>query len=989
MEVNSNFSGGLFMVKANVYLTKRTIPTYELLEDDINPILDKHLNPYPYTMQNHRSKQLTNKEYDVVVLENEYLEITVLPSLGGRIYSAVDKRRNQDFLYRNQVIKPRMIGTRGAWFSGGMEFNFPISHSPTTMDRVNYSYHEHADGSASIIFGHIEQLSYMNWKVELKLYPGKAYMEQNVSLANPTSTENRFYFWTNTAIEYDQSVKLIYPFDWCINHMDTSYLQWPMFREVDCRQAGEIPYAYETFGKLLEHGFFGSYHENKDYGVVHVANPKKVKGAKFFSWGNDDNAVAWNRSLTDDDSQYIEIQSGPFETQMVYKFLKPHQSMTWTEYWYPIAGTGGFDYAVKEAAVKVSQLPNQIEFCFAATEELGNCKVVFIRNGSDEEQTVYLSPDQIATVAFQAAGAEQVIGEFGANLHTYPYVLKLFSGNRLIMQMEAGTPKDAFYPDTIRFEDSRVVRTAAEEAVELLNTAIFKESLGLIGEAIDLYEQNLQEVKTCETSLTRLGALYVKTMQPQHAIVYLERSLRHHNRNGEARYHLACAYKQMGDLVKARQLMLDIAADSSIYSASIIELAKLNIKLGRMWEARSLLESAPLKSYAAQCLLSAASRQLGDIESAIQAMRDALDSYEWVKAEKYLLHNSEENLRNLLHFTSGYEQALLPIALEYFDIGLYVDTNKLLQLIKRPTFKSKLIELAITIKQNKYDSKLLDDTLQTSLDHMFINEPVLIQLLMELQGQDRYGVTDYLLGIYYYTVSRVEDALTSLLAAYDKGLRHTSLLYSLGYMLNKHQSDAMLAEIYLVEDLAINPHQNEKSLVLLDTIYAENGEHEKRTKTVELMLQANNKSLVLLALVDALHQLGRWEEALSILEQEEFENWEGREDSGPSYRAVVLALAHQSLEQGNLALTEQWLSRVMQYPTGLNYGDSIRTPLADVFYFHGLLEQALGNTETAILFYRQGAEELLNPDLLHTASSREYASKCKLQLHNHYSEERR
>src|SRR5690606_15889090 len=125
--------------------------------------------------------------------------------------------------------------------AGGIEFNFPISHAPTTMDRVNYEISEGGDGSASVIFGNIEQMSGMNWKVELKLYPGKAYIEQNVRLYNPTPYENRYYFWTNTAVEYNPSVKLIYPFDWGIN-FDSNYIKWPYYKNMDVRNPSEVPY---------------------------------------------------------------------------------------------------------------------------------------------------------------------------------------------------------------------------------------------------------------------------------------------------------------------------------------------------------------------------------------------------------------------------------------------------------------------------------------------------------------------------------------------------------------------------------------------------------------------------------------------------------------------------------------------------------------------------------------------------------------------------
>lgn len=146
------------MSDVEVYATRLKIPTYKILRDDLNPMFDSKLNIYPYTLQNFRSKTRDYTDYEAVIIENEYLRLIILPELGGRLYSALDKRNNKEIFYRNKVIKPRMIGTRGAWFSGGVEFNFPVSHSPNTIDRVNFHLKNYENGSASIVFGNIEQI---------------------------------------------------------------------------------------------------------------------------------------------------------------------------------------------------------------------------------------------------------------------------------------------------------------------------------------------------------------------------------------------------------------------------------------------------------------------------------------------------------------------------------------------------------------------------------------------------------------------------------------------------------------------------------------------------------------------------------------------------------------------------------------------------------------------------------------------------------------
>jgi hypothetical protein len=952
------------VIKAQVRKKQIIIPTYELFEDDLNPMFDKNLNPYPYTIQNHRSKDKADKVYEAVELENEYLKLILLPTLGGRLYSGLDKRNGQEFLYKNNVIKPRMIGTRGAWFSGGMEFNFPISHSPTTMDHVNFDYFEHEDGSASVIFGSIEQMSYMNWKVELRLYMDKAYIEQKVHLSNPTSVENRYYFWTNTAVEYNASVKLVYPFDWCMNHLDPKYLKWPMYKETDCRNAGEIPFSYETFGKLMKHNFFGFYDIDKNYGLVHYANRKKVKGAKFFSWGNDGNAKAWNRSLTDDDSQYIELQSGPFESQGVYKFLKPHSQLSWNEYWYPISDMKGFKFAEKELAVNYEMKEDEVRFHFAATEKLMGCRIVFTVIGREQESIVDLTPESVASLSFQL---ESAFREAKFKLDVYCRGMKIMTIGE---QEEFSTE----YPDHVRFEDSRTVWDETDRQNKL-KIAQLDESFGFIERAAALYKQVLAENPNCTLTLNRLGNLYLKQTQLDVAEACFIRSLQFNPRDGKARFYLAAVECRKGNLKRARSLFMDIAADSEYYYPSIVELTKMNIRMGYYREAESLFGEYGAASMT--WLAAIAHRKQGQLEMAQMLLSNESTFNEYEVAEYYLLTKSEEAKRKLLEYTAGNENVLLLLALSYLDLKQNEDTETLLSLIENPTMKTLWVQFEINHLLGR--SGLLEMktiTLHASLDRVFVNEPGLVNILLKHSDKDDSGVIDYLLGTYYYGVYRKEDALRSFLSAYEQGLRYTVLLHSIGFIYYVQLGETMDAERYFTEDIQINCGQNANSLIYLDRIYAASGEIAKREQLITLMQNFTNKSLVLLSLVDALRSLGRNQEAMAILMNEEFENWEGKELSGPCYRQMIIDLIEKAFESGTIEEIEALIERITDYPITLNYGDSLRTPLSDVNYYKGLLAGKMGNQPLAYKHFKLGYAELTNSELFLTEKSREFSMKC-------------
>jgi len=83
---------------------------------------------YPYNMQDHLSRTLEDRTYRALFLENEYLLVTCLPELGGRLHSVYDKTTNQEVFHKNNVIKPGMIAMRGAFISGGVECRSPGPH---------------------------------------------------------------------------------------------------------------------------------------------------------------------------------------------------------------------------------------------------------------------------------------------------------------------------------------------------------------------------------------------------------------------------------------------------------------------------------------------------------------------------------------------------------------------------------------------------------------------------------------------------------------------------------------------------------------------------------------------------------------------------------------------------------------------------------------------------------------------------------------------
>ena len=197
---------------------KISIPTYKVGHPDKNPMfLEKRVyqgssgKVYPHAVIDKVFSEKQNKEYKALFLENEYLKIMILPELGGRIHMALDKTNDYHFVYYNQVIKPALVGLTGPWISGGIEFNWPQHHRPSTMDPIDYLIKENSDGSKTIWVSEIEKMFGTKGMAGFTLYPGKAYIELKGKLFNRTEIAQTFLWWANPAVHVDEYYQSVFP----------------------------------------------------------------------------------------------------------------------------------------------------------------------------------------------------------------------------------------------------------------------------------------------------------------------------------------------------------------------------------------------------------------------------------------------------------------------------------------------------------------------------------------------------------------------------------------------------------------------------------------------------------------------------------------------------------------------------------------------------------------------------------------------------------
>src|ERR1700681_1481458 len=170
----------LLRAEVRVWEGRLTLPTYEEGMPDPNPPFNKF--NYPYVLRENLTSRRVNHPWRALYLENEYLKCSVLPDLGGHLYTCIDKISGQSMFYANASIKKASVGYRGAWAAFGIEFNFPVSHNWVSLSPVDFAFGTRDDGAASVTVSNVDRVYGMQWSVELVLRPHSTVLEERVTL---------------------------------------------------------------------------------------------------------------------------------------------------------------------------------------------------------------------------------------------------------------------------------------------------------------------------------------------------------------------------------------------------------------------------------------------------------------------------------------------------------------------------------------------------------------------------------------------------------------------------------------------------------------------------------------------------------------------------------------------------------------------------------------------------------------------------------------
>ena len=989
-----------------------TIPTYEVGKAEKNPIfLEKRVYQgssgvvYPYPVIESISDEKVDKEWLAVWIENEYIKVMILPELGGRVQMAYDKIKQRHFVYYNHVIKPALVGLTGPWISGGIEFNWPQHHRPSTYLPVDCDIVENEDGSVTVWVNEMERMFHQKGMAGFTLRPGCAYLEIQGRVSNRTPLPQTFLWWANPAVEVNDAYQSVFPPDVnaVFDHGKRAVSSFPIatgtYYKMDYSAGVDIsnykniyvPTSYMAVNSKYD--FEGGYENDTKGGMLHVASHHFSPGKKQWTWGNGDFGRAWDRNLTDATSgrfrPYIELMAGVYtENQPDFAWLMPYEEKQFVQYFMPYRELGVVKQASKDFVMNIESLtPNP-----SPTGEGSNQMVCFkilatskktvhiVLDGEDGivyyDKIVTLSPEEVLIETVET-GRE--------HLDDLRLTIDRAEGKRQL-------PLLCWYAES---DEIRPIPDAAEAALSPQDTKTI-DQLYLTGlhleqyrhatwSALDYYEEALRRDPLDYRCNMQMGLWYLRRARFEKAEGYLKTAvkvLKKRNPNpydGEPQFYLGVVNKFLGKIESAYECFWKSTWNKAWADAGYYEAACISVSDERWEDALDELERALISNshnHQARALKAAVLRKLGRKEEALAWINESykIDRFNYLcMVEEYLLTDSDEPLERMVELMHGNIYNYHEIALDYMHAGLDDEAILVLQTaIDHHVEESPLTYYYLAYLSNMMDSVAYSQkAAQANPDYCFPNRMEDAYILQELDFIPFFddARAPYYLGCLYYDKRQYDLAIKywEKSAKLDPDFPTVWRNLALARFNKQDKQDEALE--YMEKAFHLD-ETDSRILMELDQLYKRlHKPHQERLdflqKYPQLIAQRDD---LILEEITLLNQLGRYEEAKAKLDAHQFHPWEGGEGKVPAqYQICRIEIAKQLLsEKGKVnsekyAAAQQEAKRLLEeclvYPPHLGEGKLYGAQENDILYFLGRYEEGtVGPTEPAAAMYYNDAK---------------------------------
>ena len=957
-----------------------TIPTYEVGKPEKNPIfLEKRVyqgssgGVYPYPVIESISDEKVDKDYKAVYIENEYIKVMVLPELGGRVQMAYDKIAKRHFVYYNHVIKPALVGLLGPWISGGIEFNWPQHHRPSTFMPADCTIEEGEDGGVTIWVSEMEKMFHQKGMAGFTLRPGCAYLEIHGVLYNRTDVPQTFLWWANPAVEVNDAYQSVFPPD--INAVfdhgkravssfpiaTGTYYKMDYSAGVDISNYKNIYVPTSYMGVNSRFNFEGGYENDTKAGMLHVASHHFSPGKKQWTWGNGDFGRAWDRNLTDEATPeemqrwgldrkgfrpYIELMAGVYtENQPDFSWLMPYEEKQFTQYFMPYRELGVVKEASKDLVMNINEKDGKAEFKIFAT----NKQDVHIILVTDSGETLY---DQKHTVSPEAVLTETV-GINGAKLSELNLkILKdLYGSERTVMHWHAESDEIRPIPDSA---EAALLPEEVKTNEQLFLTGLHLEQYRhATWSPVDYYEEALRRDPNDVRCLNALGLWYIRKCRFGLAEGYLRKAVRlitKRNPNpydSEPIYNLALALKYQGQYDEAYELFWKSTWSKACADAGYFEASKISVMQGRLDDAldelnRCLIYGA--HNQKALALKAAVLRKIGRKESAAEVCKAALktDLFNYgCRYELYLLTGKKSLLDEMTEMLQGLAKNYDELALDYQAAGLNDEAKAIWDIA---------VSKHATSPMTYYYLGRYDEAEQALSDYCFPNRAEDVIALESAKRENPDGsMAPYYLGCLYYASRQYDLAIDNWELSARLNPNFPTVWRNLALARFNKQDRQEEALEYMERAFHLNENDG-RVLMELDQLYKRlHKPHAERLaflqKYPELIQRRDD---LLLEEITLLNETGRYEEAMKKLDSHIFHPWEGGEGKVPAqYQICRVELAKLAIADKRYDEAIRLLGECLDYPYHLGEGKLYGAQENDFYYLLGVAYDATGNRDKA------------------------------------------
>jgi len=984
------------VVKA--WYEKVLIPTYGIGKPEKNPMfLEKRVYQgssgvvYPHPVIEKIMDEKVDQEYNAVFLENQYLKIMILPELGGRIQMAYDKTKQRHFVYYNQVIKPALVGLTGPWISGGIEFNWPQHHRPSTFEPVDHAIEENSDGSITVWCSEVERMFHTRGMAGFTLYPFNAYLEIKVKLYNRTNFPHSFLWWANPAVKVNDDYQSVFPPDVhaVFDHGKRDVSAFPIARGTyykvdyspgtDISRYKNIPVPTSYMAIASKYNFVGGYENDTKGGLLHVANHYVSPGKKQWTWGNGDFGKAWDRNLTDEDGPYIELMCGVYtDNQPDFSWIMPGEEKSFSQYFMPYRDLGVLKNATKEAMVNL-EIEDQKIIIKAYTLATYSGGKVILKAGSEIllEDTFDFHPG--------TSYEKVVVPRLGFEPKDLDISLLSSDGKILVdWKPEQGEIKDLPEP-----AKAAKVPSDIESNEQLYLTGLHLEQYRhATYDPRDYYNEALKRDAKDSRCNNALGLWYLRRGQFLKAETYFRtaiETLTQRNPNpidGEPFYNLGLTLMFQGRDQEAWELFYKSVWNAAWMDNGYFQLARIAATKQNWNEALELINRSLIRNghnHKGRQLKVSILRMLGKLMEAENLAKEslALDPFNFgVLFERCQFKpdmiTKPVKFNELNALIRGNIHTYIEFALDYASAGFFDEAIELINLGIGEQKSDPVYPMAFYYKawfeaQNdlpEASEKTLQEAATACPDYCFPNqtEAVVVLQWAEIQNPND-AKAPYYLGNYWYNAQNFDEAITcwEKSSALDDKFPTAHRNLALGYFNKQHDAPKALAE--LEKAFSLDP-KDSRILMELDQLYKRlNKEPQKRLSLLEKHLPlVQDRDDLYLERVALYNFTGQYSDALKLLKTRKFHPWEGGEGKViEQYVWSLTELAKQAIKSANYLHAIELLHTAEVYPDNLGEGKLIGAQENDLHFWLGLAHHRLGETAMAKEFWNQAVKGIAEP----------------------------